>query len=126
MNVSARKLVDLSEVENFADIKDDKTREAFTVIPRSATCRQTTMGNLFFLSVLCTFGIYLISGAAAPSRGDVTTNVPKKLWTNWAMYSPYFAADKYKSAPNGCRITQACNHLLLMCSIHLLMRMRVG
>ncbi|KAG5342942.1 hypothetical protein C0989_005891 [Termitomyces sp. Mn162] len=65
------------------------------------------MGNIFLLSVLCTIGIYIISGAAVTSCGDVTTNVPKELWTNWAMYSPYFAADKYESAPNGCQITQA-------------------
>ncbi|KAG6886729.1 hypothetical protein C0995_005391 [Termitomyces sp. Mi166 len=65
------------------------------------------MGNLLFLSVLCTVGILMASGVVVTSHGDVTTNVPKKLWTNWAMYSPYFAVDKYEFAPKGCRITQA-------------------
>ncbi|KAG6906496.1 hypothetical protein DXG01_013675 [Tephrocybe rancida] len=68
------------------------------------------MAKLLTLIVLCSFGAYTVLGAAVASGGDVTTSVPKKLWTSWAMYSPYFAVDRYEGAPKGCRVTQIQRH----------------
>ncbi|KAG6906495.1 hypothetical protein DXG01_013674 [Tephrocybe rancida] len=68
--------------------------------------RARSVGKLILLSALCLLALYTIIGPGLISRGDVTTNLPKKLWTSWAQYSPYFAAGEYESAPRNCRVTQ--------------------
>ncbi|KAG6844460.1 hypothetical protein H0H87_006743 [Tephrocybe sp. NHM501043] len=65
------------------------------------------MAKLLFISALLSLGVYTATSATLAPNGDVTTNVPKKLWTSWAMYSPYFAVGEYETAPRGCRVTQA-------------------
>ncbi|KAG5636122.1 hypothetical protein H0H81_009054 [Sphagnurus paluster] len=57
-------------------------------------------------------GMYA-SGAASDSAQYNTVDladVPVKLRTSWAQYSPYFPVAEYQSPPENCRITQA--HLL--------------
>lgn len=40
------------------------------------------------------------------SLDDLSLGVPRSVQKSWAMYSPYFAAERYAQPPKDCKVDQ--------------------